>query len=82
MITAVQRTIEWLRCWWRGGDEKYTVACDRSPFWYPGNDREMLFHVVGRKAARRVARRWVSAHPCGQARVIEGHVSFEEQDVA
>lgn len=59
-------------------EDKYTVACDKSPFWYPGNESEQLFHVVGRKAARKAARKWVREHPSGQARILEGWLQFPE----
>lgn len=68
----MRRFFTWLARCWRGGDEKYTVACDRSPFWTPVNTEEKLFRVVGIHTARWKAFRWVRAHPCGQARILDG----------
>ena len=57
--------------------QPFTVACDLSMFAYPGNTQERLFHVNGIAAARRFARQWVREHVCGQARVLKGHLTWE-----
>lgn len=75
----IKRILEGLRALWRGDNEKYTVACDRSPFWGPHNDREELFHCVGKRVARRIAKRWVRQHTFGQARVLKGHHDWEKR---
>lgn len=51
-----------------------TVACDVSPFAYPG--REQFFLASGILQAKRIAKQWVRQHPCGQARVLEGHYKW------
>jgi len=72
---------ERLRRWYFGRyREEFTIACDRSPFWSPINEREELFHATGRAKARRIAKRWVREHPYGQARVLFGHVEWEKND--
>ena len=69
--------IKLIKKWWRGRDEKFTVACDLSR-WNGGDsgpdgkDRELLFRVIGCREAKRVASRWVCVHPAGQARVLSG----------
>ena len=66
---------EKLKAWWyRRYKEPFTVAVDRSPFWAHHNQREELFHVIGRAEARRIAHAWVDKHQHGAARLIPGHV--------
>lgn len=61
-------------------EEPLTVACDKSPFYYPLiNEQEVLIHTKGIIAARNIARRWIRKHPAGMARILEGHLQFEEE---
>jgi hypothetical protein len=62
-------------------EKKFTVACDKSPFWYPGNEKEQLFQVNGLRKARWAAMKWVWRHDCGQARVIEGWHDWEKKEI-
>lgn len=72
---------ESIKAWWyRRYKEPFTVACDVSPFHNPRTDREELFHVFGLAAARALGRKWVEAHPYGQARFIPGHKYWENPE--
>lgn len=59
----------------------YTVACDYSPFWGIHNQREVLFHVFGLKKARKTANSWAARHTSGQARILIGHVSYDNKSL-
>jgi len=69
-----------LASWWRGGDKEYTIACDISPFYHWANSEEQLFYRIGLKSARRFARRWVRTYTSGQARILEGHLTFDKKE--
>jgi len=60
---------------------KYTVACDRGPFWSPVNEREELFQHKGLLQARRVAKEWCRVHPNGQARIMKGWYYWDETKI-
>lgn len=60
--------------------DKYTIAGDKYPFWYPGNDREMLIRTRGLLWARDVAKSWVRRYANGQARILEGWHYWEEKE--
>jgi hypothetical protein len=60
--------------------EPFTVAYDLSPFWNPYNEREELKRVNGLFAARRFAKKWVREHGYGQARILEGHHYWQEDE--
>lgn len=74
-----------LRKWWNGGDEPFTIACDVS-HWHGGDtdpitgrDREQLFRVRGIHTAKRFAMKWVNDHVHGQARVLKGHIFWPDE---
>lgn len=58
--------------------DPFTLACDLDMFWRPHNQQEVLIHVNGLFFARWKARRWCYEHPQGQARILEGHVYWED----
>lgn len=60
-------------------EKKFTVACDKSPFWNEFNQRETLFRTIGLKRARKIAQDWVYKYDCGQARVLEGWHFWEDE---
>lgn len=79
-MRALRRILKHLRYWYRGGNARFTVACDLSPFSRFGdNTRETLLRVRGLRSACRAARHHVSAHPCGQARVLRGWHFWEDE---
>jgi len=70
-----------IRLWLRSFQDRrrYTLACDVSPFPYPGNERERLFHVRGLNRAQTCAWWWVRRHPHGQARILKGWKTFDPE---
>ena len=61
-------------------EKKFTIACDKSPYWFPGNEREFLFREVGIKRARKIAKNWCYKHEYGQARILEGWHYWEGEN--
>jgi hypothetical protein len=60
--------------------DPFTVACDYSHFWSPINQQEILTHTNGLFKARRLAKDWCYNHSSGQARILEGHVNWEDKN--
>lgn len=63
--------IEAIKRWWRGGDEPFSVVC--VAYWY-NSIFDRTIWLRGRKAARRIARRWVRKWKSGIAEVHHGYV--------
>ena len=75
---AWRRGVKLFHHWRRGGAAQFTVACDYSP-WHAPFGREWLIRVRGIRRARREATRWISDHPCGQARILRGWHFWEDE---
>jgi hypothetical protein len=73
-----KQIIEWYNKYFRN---KYTLACDLSPFWGPHNEREQLFHYTGLLWTRHKAKDWCRIHPNGQSRIIPGWVFCTKKEL-
>jgi hypothetical protein len=60
--------------------KEFTIAADISPFYHWFNERERLFHIRGLLNAKCFCHKWVWKHPNGQARILEGNVSWNGED--